>query len=198
MSVTIGFVIKKLLNDKKKQEDANFKLWKELSAQKRETDKLESDKIDLENQIAYLRNRPGMIGLSYQTDNKNLQTLIDNVKDIFIEIQNQSCVSLRKNFSEQRQQYITDLKSMIDNGVLSCDNVTTQADTKTTEFAKSMASVIKLAIPDSNTYVLEQKFKVLINNVLTTVCKDGTLDLDKVNQLLLDILNAICYQDNVV
>lgn len=186
MMITVGIVIKKLYDAKKKQEASNFKLWNKLNEKDVEIDQLDEDKIKLTREVAYLRNRHDMVGVSYMTQNKDIQSIINDVKNILERSQYEACPSLRQQFSKNRQSYIDSLK--LTPTPVKCSELKQQL--------KAQLALITVSMSEQGSQLpsvtLQTQFEQLIEKIITIVCVNDTLDVDKVDKLLQGIIDAVC------
>lgn len=152
----------------------------------------EAKKAALQAKLDALMKEPNMLGISYKTDNANIQKLADNIKVILQEVQAASCPSIRDQFKLFNKQFVESLKTGLEGSSLKCDSNKTTFNAQTTAYAEAMTSQIIQQIPSANKDVLKTQFKSLAENILTIMCSGDTLDLAKIDKFLADIIDAIC------
>lgn len=150
----------------------------------------ESKNTELQTKLDNIMKQPSMIGLSYKTDNTNLQLIADNIKTILEEIQAASCPIIRDKFVVYRKDFIDSLTVSLQQKPVKCETIKDTFNTETSAFAEAIAS----GLPRARTDILKAQFKALIENILVIMCSDDKLDVAKVDKFLIDLFNAICYR----
>lgn len=184
--VSVGFVVFYMFDENKKLKNINEELQKKLDNKTVEAKQLQ-DKLDT------LMKQPSFVGLSYKTDKENLQQIIQNIKNIFVEIQEQSCPMLREAFLKNRQQYIDSILMDLKTNPKSCSEILILIDARNAMFAQRMSNDMSNLLPLANKSVIEKEIKEMLKTFISSICTNNSIDIAKVNQFLLDVFKAICY-----
>lgn len=182
--ITVAFVLFNLTKENKELQAKNDELTKSLTDTKSENAELQV-KVD-----DFMKN--STIGITYSTDDPNIQKIADNLKAIFQEIQIASCSSIRSQFLLNRQEFIDSISATLRNNPVKCSEIKAIYNTQTTEFANNISANIVTAVPTANVDKLKTQFKTMIENVLVAVCSGDNLDVTKIDKFLMDVIDAIC------
>lgn len=176
-----------LVKENNKLTQTNTELNRSVQEKTRQNKELQ-DKLDA------LMKQPSFVGLSYRTDNKELQQIMQNLRNIFVELQMQACPALRKSFLENRQQYVDNLVKELQNKSVKCSDLSSQIYDFNNVFAMTMASSMAQQMPNANQDVIERELKQMLDTYVRSVCVDDKVDVAKLNQFLVDVFGAICYR----
>ena len=185
-AIVITYLFIRIMRENKSIQDENNMLKKSLS------DTTTKNK-DIQARLDDLMSKPSAIGLSYKTNDPNIKPIFDNLRDIFQELQGASCPTLREQFLKNRQEFVDSLVNKIKSGGTTCSNIKSNAQSEIDTFAKNTSNYIVAQVPQANMDKLQTTFITIVGSVLTASCTNDTVDVKKVDQFLMDMFNAICY-----
>lgn len=152
----------------------------------RENRQLKKDNSDL-------LSRPDSIGLSYKTDSKDVQVIMQLVSDIMLDLQSTACPSIRKEAVANKKEFLKSISQDADGKPIKCSDIRKKYNKHTTKYGKNMANGLASYLPPEKAESIQNKFKALSEAILTAVCTMNKIDVVKADNLFTDVIDAICY-----
>lgn len=151
------------------------------------------DNKQLKKDNSDLLSRPYSIGLSYKTDSKDVQIIMQHVTDIMLDLQSTACPSIRTEAVANKKNFLKRISEDADGKPIKCSDIRKKYDEQTTKYGKDMAEDLSSYLPPAKAESLQKKFKALSEAILTAVCTKDKIDVAKADKLFTDVIDAICY-----
>jgi len=135
-----------------------------------------------------LQSRPMALGIQYKAKTKDVDAIMTRLQVVLTDIQLSNCNLLNAAFVKSKD----DLISKFPQKTVSCAAVFIVLD----DSLKSMPADLKTMNPkltDTQIKKITDDIKNLYTFVIGTLCVDGNIDKVKLDKLMTDILDSICY-----
>lgn len=182
------FVIMRLNND-------NQNLLTRISTLETTNAGLEKEKADMKKQLDELMAKPSIAALSYKTDKKDIDAILQNVQKIYLDFQKEGCNQIKDNFNDTKKTAFTTqvTTAATGNPVTNCDDVSTRYESAINTLVTGLTPNTNTSITAEQQTVLRKYLKDLVVSVMKAVCKNGTMNTTDLMKVLTDVFDAICY-----
>ena len=165
----IGFIIVRLITD---------------------NNELKKDNEDLQKRLDDLIKKPSMVGLSYKSDKKDVQAIMDSMKTVLVDMQKASCKVAQKDIDEYRRIFMENAAQELAqaSSPIKCSDVRTMHSQTIDDFVDMFLA----DVPKENAGAVRESLKGLVVAILDAHCENDSVDLKKLEQLFKDVFDAIC------